>query len=90
MIKIYGMGTCPDCTQVEEQVKGNAKYELVDIGTHVDNNPLFDECKRTGSIGIPCFLLEDGTVTLTPEEAGLQSSTSVNEGKTCNIDGSGC
>ena len=55
-----------------------------------DNNPLFDECKRTGSIGIPCFLLEDGTVTLTPEEAGLQSSTSVNEGKTCNIDGSGC
>ena len=28
MIKIYGMGTCPDCTQVEEQVKGNAKYEL--------------------------------------------------------------
>ena len=100
MIKIYGIGTCPDCTQVEEQVKGNAKYELVDIGTHVkylkeflrlrDNNPLFDECKRTGSIGIPCFLLEDGTVTLTPEEAGLQSSTSVNEGKTCNIDGSGC
>lgn len=23
MIKIYGMGTCPDCTYVEEQVKGN-------------------------------------------------------------------
>ena len=92
MIKIYGMGTCPDCTQVEEQVKGNAKYEkyLKEFLRLRDNNPLFDECKRTGSIGIPCFLLEDGTVTLTPEEAGLQSSTSVNEGKTCNIDGSGC
>ena len=23
--------------------------------------------------GIPCFVLEDGTVTLVPEEAGLKS-----------------
>ena len=100
MIKIYGMGTCPDCTQVEEQVKGNAKYELIDIGMHVkylkeflrlrDNNPLFDECKRTGSIGIPCFLLEDGTVTLTPEKAGLKSCAKEDEGPTCSLDGTGC
>ena len=36
MIKIYGMGTCPDCTQVEEQVKGNAKYELTPYSTSVN------------------------------------------------------
>lgn len=35
MIKIYGMHTCPDCTYVEEQVEGNARYEIIDIGTHV-------------------------------------------------------
>ncbi|HAZ57800.1 MAG TPA: glutaredoxin-related protein, partial [Bacteroides graminisolvens] len=38
--------------------------------------------------GIPCFVLEDGSVTLIPEEAGLQSRPI--EGIACNIDGSGC
>lgn len=99
MIKIYGMQTCPDCTYVEEQVKGNSRYEIIDIGQHVrnlkeflklrDHNPVFDAAKKSGAAGIPCFVLEDGTVTLTPEYAGLQSHP-VSEGATCNIDGSGC
>lgn len=56
MIKIYVMNTCPDCTDVKEQVKGNDKYEVVDIGEHVrnlkeflrlrDKNPAFDVMKR--------------------------------------------
>ena len=29
------MATCPDCTYVDEQVKGNGKYDVIDIGTHV-------------------------------------------------------
>lgn len=76
MIKIYGMQTCPDCTYVEEQVKGNSRYEIIDIGQHVrnlkeflklrDHNPVFDAAKKSGAAGIPCFVLEDGTVTLTP------------------------
>lgn len=99
MIKIYGMQTCPDCTYVEEQVKGNSRYEIIDIGQHVrnlkeflklrDHNPVFDAAKKSGAAGIPYFVLEDGTVTLTPEDAGLQSRP-VSEGATCNIDGSGC
>ena len=99
MIKIYGMNTCPDCTYVEDQVKGNSRYEIIDIGQHVrnlktflklrDRNPVFDEAKKYGAIGIPCFVLEDGTVTLTPEDAGLRSQP-LSEGSTCNIDGSGC
>lgn len=99
MIKIYGMETCPDCTYVEEQVKGNSAYEIVDIGRQVknlkaflrlrDHNPAFAEAKRVGAVGIPCFVLEDGTVTLTPEEAGLRSRP-VADGAACNLDGSGC
>lgn len=99
MIKIYGMETCPDCTYVEEQVKGNDKYEIIDIGRNVkdlkaflklrDNSPIFDEAKRNGAAGIPCFVLEDGTITLRPEDAGLNSRP-INEGAVCNIDGSGC
>lgn len=99
MIKIYGMETCPDCTYVEEQVKGNSAYEIVDIGRQVknlkaflrlrDHNPAFAEAKRVGAVGIPCFVLEDGTVTLTPEEAGLRSRP-VADVAACNLDGSGC
>ena len=99
MIKIYGMETCPDCTYLDEQIKGNDRYEIIDIGQHVknlkeflklrDSHPVFDEAKKMGSVGIPCMVLEDGTVTLTPEEAGLQSRP-VNEGASCSIDGTGC
>lgn len=99
MIKIYGMKTCPDCTYVEEQIKGNGKYEVIDIGQHVknlkeflrlrDNSPAFTETKNAGTIGIPCFVLEDGTVTLSAEKAGLHSRPSA-QGMTCSIDGSGC
>ena len=99
MIKIYGMETCPDCTYVEEQVKGNDKYEVIDIGRNVrdlkaflrlrDSNDAFALAKRVGAVGIPCFVLEDGTVTLTPEEVGLRSRPAVS-GAACSIDGSGC
>ena len=100
MIKIYGMETCPDCTYVEEQVKGNANYEVVDIGSHVrnlkeflrlrDSDPAFDAVKRAGTVGIPCFVLDDGTVTLKPEKAGLRRRPKDAEGASCRLDGSGC
>ena len=88
MIKIYGMETCPDCTYVEEQVKGNNQYLRAFLRLR-DHNPAFNEAKSVGAVGIPCFVLEDGTVTLNPEDAGLRSRP-INEGATCNIDGSGC
>ena len=87
MIKIYGMETCPDCTYV---------YEVIDIGQHVrdlkaflrlrDHHPAFDEAKSVGAVGIPCFVLEDGTVTLNPEDAGLRSRRySYFESRRCRI-----
>jgi glutaredoxin-related protein len=99
MIKIYGMDTCPDCTYLHPQVEGKEEFQLVDIGAHVknlkeflrlrDNNPIFDACKQNGSAGIPCFLKEDGTVTLTPEDVGLKSRPQ-DEAVACSIDGKGC
>lgn len=98
MIKIYGMKSCPDCVAVDKQVEGDSRYQVIDIGEHVrllkeylrlrDNNPVFDEAKKKGYAGIPCFVLEDGTVTLNPEEAGLKSGRP--EPTSCRIDGSGC
>ena len=102
MIRIYGMESCPDCNYVERQAKDKDGYEIIDIGTHVrnlkeflrlrDSSPAFDEAKRDGSVGIPCFVLEDGTVTLAPEEAGLHSrpADAPAEGASCSLDGKGC
>ena len=97
MIKIYVMETCPDCTYVEEQIKGDSRYEIIDIGTHVhrlkeflrlrDSSGVFDICRKEGYAGIPCFVLEDGTVTLTPEDLGLESRP---KGPSCSMDGKGC
>ena len=85
MIKIYGMPTCPDCAYVHEQIVGREdEFQYIDIGEHVrfmkefthmrDTNPVFDECKKKGSIGIPAFVFEDGRVSICPEDAGLKSN----------------
>lgn len=100
MIKVYGMPTCPDCAYVDEQVRGDGRYEVIDIGADVRNlksflrlrdaNAVFDSVKRAGGVGIPCFVLDDGTVTLSPEEAGLRSRSDDADGAACSLDGRGC
>jgi glutaredoxin-related protein len=81
-IKIYGMNTCPDCTWLYDQIRGREEeFEYIEISEHVkklkeflrirDNSPVFDDCKAEGRAGIPCFVREDGSVTLVPEEVGL-------------------
>lgn len=101
MIRIFVMQTCPDCTKVKLQASGDQRFELIDIGEHVrnlklflnlrDSSPAFVQVKRNGSIGIPCFVLEDGTVTFSSEEAGLMAdSHDTADAPACNIDGTGC
>lgn len=99
MITIYGMPSCPDCAYVHDQIEGrDDEFDYVDIGEHVrnlkefihlrDTEPVFDEVKKNGWLGIPCFVTEDGKVTVTPEEVGLKSKPA--DGAACKIDGSGC
>ena len=99
MIKMYVMHTCPDCEYVEKQVEGNPNFEVIDIGKHVrnlkqfiklrDTNPAFDEAKAVDDLGIPCYVLEDGTVTLYSKDVGLEPRPQ-EEGAACSIDGRGC
>lgn len=96
MIKVYGMPTCPDCVHVDEQVKGDNRFEIIDIGSHVkhlkaflrlrDHHPAFETARQQGYAGIPCFVLEDGSVTLDPEAVGLMNT----DGPACSLDGKGC
>ena len=97
MTKVFVMATCPDCTQVKAQLAGNPAYELIDIGEHVrnlkqflalrDNNPAFAEAKKQGSIGIPYFLLEDGSVQFSLDNITIEDTP---EGVAYSLDGKGC
>lgn len=106
VITVYGMKSCPDCSYVDGQITGQAQigrnFRIVDIGEDVrymkaftrlrDTSPVFDGVKSSGGIGIPCFVLEDGTVTLVPEEVGLVSGPAEEaaSGAACRLDGKGC
>lgn len=91
------MSTCPDCFKVKSQLQDNPNFQLVDLGEHVhnlkefirlrDNNPVFDPIKEKGYLGIPCFVLEDGTISFSTEEFLIDDKT---DGPVCSIDGKGC
>ncbi len=99
MIKMFVMHSCPDCEYVEKQVERNPEFEVIDIGVHVrnlkqfldlrDTHPAFEEAKKIGDVGIPCYVLEDGTVTLMSKDVGLEPRPE-GSGAACRIDGRGC
>lgn len=79
---MYVMKTCPYCAHVMKQVVGSPHFKVIDIGEDVhdmkeflklrDNNPAFDEEKATGDVCIPCYVREDGSVTLSSKDVGLE------------------
>ena len=97
MIKMYVMKTCPYCEYVEKQVVGNPEFKVIDIGQDVhylkefldlrDNHPAFDEAKAEGDVGIPCYVRQDGSVTLMSTDVGLVPKP---DGPACSLDGKGC
>lgn len=79
MLKIYGSMQCPDCVECcEDLKKSNVSFEFLDFNESLRNlkdflairdvSPLFEEVKTAGSIGIPCIVREDGSVSLSWEE----------------------
>ena len=99
VIRVYTMKTCHECIYVKAQIQDNANFEVIDIGEQVqnlkaflkirDNSPVFADVRINGYVGIPCFVMEDGAVTITPEEVGLRSEP-VQDGQACKLDGTGC
>lgn len=91
------MATCPDCKQVKAQLAGNPDYELIDIGEHIrnlkqfmrlrDSNPAFDDAKAHSNVGIPCFVLEDGSIKFSMDDVEIEDTP---EGAACSLDGKGC
>ena len=78
MIKIYGSMLCPDCVQCREDLdRAGVAYEYLDFSDDLhnlkaflllrDHEPVFSEFRKAGKIGIPCIVLEDGTLLLSWE-----------------------
>lgn len=79
MLIIYGSMLCPDCVACRKDLDAaGVAYEYRDFSDNLkhlkeflalrDAHPLFDEVRKAGSIGIPCIVKEDGSVTLDWEE----------------------
>lgn len=91
MTKIYVMESCPDCTQAKQLYGENPDYEIIDIGKQArslkeflvlrDNHPTFAKVRERGTIGIPCFVKEDGTVIISMKHYEASLSEGVSEGR---------
>lgn len=96
MIKIYGMPSCPYCEYILQQIEGNDNFIFIDIGKDVrdmhaflelrDHREEFKPYKEIGDVGVPCFVKEDGSITLEPKEVGLKSLSDA----ACGLNGKGC
>ncbi len=101
-IIMYGADICPDCVEAKELLKDRRDIELdfrsitenttllKQFLSYRDHEELFVPVKDKGSIGIPFFILEDGTKTFelsdfidTTAAAASQSAVS------CSLDGKG-
>ena len=79
-MKVYGSDICIDCRNYKALASGRkleAAYIDITESTlnlreflHIrDTQPLFDEVRSRGGIGIPLFVHEDGRMTLELDEA---------------------
>lgn len=77
--KYYGTPLCPDCLAADEMLRAaQVQTEFINITASTaslkeflalrDSRAEFTPVKAAGSIGIPCFLREDGSLTFDAAE----------------------
>ncbi|MDO5293561.1 MAG: glutaredoxin [bacterium] len=101
-ITMYGAAICPDCVVAKQQLslKNDVEVEYKDITSATailkeflkfrDSEPMFEPIKADGKIGIPFFILEDGTKTFDIENYVAFDPNLVREVNACSIDGKNC
>ncbi len=78
-IIMFGTNACPDCVEAVKVLdEKNADYMYLEFSESTanlkrflklrDTESIFDEVKANGGIGVPCFKLSDGTLTLSLED----------------------
>jgi len=78
-MKYYGSPLCPDCQEATAILKdADALFEFVDMTASMaglkeflalrDSRGEFADVRKEGRVGIPCFLMEDGSITFDVQE----------------------
>ena len=101
-ITMYGAPICGDCVVAKEALRTVAGVELdyrditetttvlKEFLKYRDHEAIFEPVKAEGKIGIPFFLLEDGTKTLDiTEYVDVQIQKKEGIGAACSLDGKG-
>lgn len=99
---MYGSSICGDCvnSKVILERESNIQLEYRDITestsilkeflAYRDHEPMFQSIREQGKIGIPFFILEDGTKTLDLETfVEVDSTNDMISSTSCSIDGKG-
>ncbi len=98
---LYGADICPDCVAAKARLSETSGVELdirditkstatlKEFLRYRDRDPLFAPVVEAGRIGIPFFILEDGTETFELDDFVATDGT-VRSGNACSIDGKGC
>jgi len=101
-IVMYGTGICPDCVEAKEQLKNCTDIELdyrditkttttlKEFLSYRDHEVMFASVIEEGRIGIPFFILENGTKTFEISDyVDVKKSDSERNINSCSIDGQG-
>lgn len=82
-VVVYGSKHWSGCEPVKEFLSENKiKYSYRDITenmmnlklflNHRDNNPIFDEIKENGRVGLPCLVIGKGEIVFDIESLDLE------------------
>ena len=101
-ITMYGAEICPDCVVAKKQLSMDESIELdyrnitestkllKEFLAYRDHETMFRPIVEEGRIGIPFFLLEDGTMTFEVDElVSVKSNETEQAFHSCSIDGKG-
>ena len=78
-IIMFGTNACKDCVEavkaLDERQEDYMYMEFSESTANLkrflkmrDTEAIFDEVRKAGNIGVPCFKLSDGTLTLSLDE----------------------
>ncbi|MBH1940030.1 glutaredoxin [Mobilitalea sibirica] len=101
-IIMYGSEICPDCVEAKMQLSNRPDIELdyknitektatlKEFLSFRDHEELFASIKEKGKIGIPFFILEDGTKTLDITDfVDIEIKKPDQSANSCSLDGKG-
>ena len=101
-IKMFGAPICCECVAAKEALLKSNQVEIEYINItettanlkeflkYRDSEAMFDEIKKAGGIGIPFFILEDGTKTFDIEShTGIKIESDEKPVNACSLDGKG-